>query len=217
MEVKIGPYVNWIGPYQIAEKILFWMDKYEDDRVHKFGEFLAHGFNKKIPGQKRKETLIYKFCTWVHDKKKRKVKVKLDPWDSWNADHTLALIIYPVLKQLREKKHGSPMVDYDDVPQHLRPDPDEVIKMLKEDPGWTDEKLHDRWEWVMGEMIWAFEQELAEDDESQFFEHPEDTDDDDIMASIGKIKIDQVGLRAHQERKQNGFRLFGKYYQNLWD
>ena len=30
MKVYIGPYTNWVGPYQIAEKILFWMDRYED-------------------------------------------------------------------------------------------------------------------------------------------------------------------------------------------
>jgi len=27
MKVKIGPYTNYIGPFQIAEKILFWKDK----------------------------------------------------------------------------------------------------------------------------------------------------------------------------------------------
>lgn len=47
MYVKIGKYPEWIGPYQIAEKLLFWLDKYEDRRVHKFGEFLAHGFAKE--------------------------------------------------------------------------------------------------------------------------------------------------------------------------
>ena len=26
MKVKIGPYKNWFGPYQLAEKILFWKD-----------------------------------------------------------------------------------------------------------------------------------------------------------------------------------------------
>jgi hypothetical protein len=25
------------------------------------------------------------------------------------------------------------------------------------------------------------------------------------------------GLKAYQKRKQKGFELFGKYYQNLWD
>jgi len=38
-----------------------------------------------------------------------------------------------------------------------------------------------------------------------------------IFGQIEKIKIDKEGLGAHQDRKSNGFRLFGKYYQALWD
>jgi hypothetical protein len=34
---------------------------------------------------------------------------------------------------------------------------------------------------------------------------------------VSKTKVDWDKLRAHQEKKANGFRLFGKYYQNLWD
>jgi hypothetical protein len=32
-----------------------------------------------------------------------------------------------------------------------------------------------------------------------------------------KLKVDKEGLKAHQDRKQNGFRLFGTYFQTLWD
>jgi hypothetical protein len=32
-----------------------------------------------------------------------------------------------------------------------------------------------------------------------------------------KLKVDWDGLKAHQERKTNGYRLFGKYYEGLWD
>ena len=28
---------------------------------------------------------------------------------------------------------------------------------------------------------------------------------------------DQEGMKAEQERISNGFRLFGKYYEALWD
>ena len=45
MKVYIGPYKNWFGPYQLAEKVLFWLDS-QDERVHKLGEFFAHGFQK---------------------------------------------------------------------------------------------------------------------------------------------------------------------------
>jgi len=32
MYVKMGPYPSWFGPFQLAEKILFWKDK-DDDAV----------------------------------------------------------------------------------------------------------------------------------------------------------------------------------------
>ena len=32
-----------------------------------------------------------------------------------------------------------------------------------------------------------------------------------------KLKVDWDGLKAWQKRKENGFRLFGKYYEALWD
>ena len=35
--------------------------------------------------------------------------------------------------------------------------------------------------------------------------------------SIGKLKVDREGLQKHWDRKRNGYRLFGKYYEALWD
>jgi len=41
----------------------------------------------------------------------RKVQVAIHDYDTWSADHTLSLIILPLLKRLKELKHGSPIVD----------------------------------------------------------------------------------------------------------
>ena len=61
-------------------------------------------------------------------------------------------------------------------------------------------------------------QNLDSDSESKFFDHSEVKDEKhDIFGQLHKIKIDKEGLDAHQDRKTNGFRLFGKYYQALWD
>ena len=49
----------------------------------------------------------------------RDIQVQIDPWDTWSMDHTLAHIILPMLKQLRNTKHGSPNVDNTDVPEYL--------------------------------------------------------------------------------------------------
>lgn len=211
MKVNIGPYVDWIGPYQIADKVFFWLEKYPDDEdrpIHKLrdrlGDFLA--------GDDRASWLA-KFCQWVHDHKKRREYVKLDRYDHWNANHTMALIILPVLKALRENQHGSGQVDLGDVPESLWPN-----QLAGPSNNYTDDTIHERWKWVLDEMIWTFEQEVKDDDDAQFYDHSQANDpNDDLMTQVSKMKIDREGLEAHQDRKSNGFRLFGKYYQNLWD
>ena len=198
MKVYIGPYRNWIGPYQIAEKILFWMDKEKDERVHNFGAWLG-------------DTWVGKVCDWVHSKKNRKVKIRIDKYDTWNMDHALALIVLPMLIQLKATKHGSPYTDDEDVPEHLRSNPNR-IKMDEHDvhkvENWdADDTIHDRWNWVMNEMIYAFEMELDEDWEVEIYKREPEGWDDDKFAERKVI----------DDRIANGFRLFGKYYRGLWD
>ena len=205
MKILIGDYVNFLGPYQLAEKILFWLDKYEDDRVHDFGTWLA-------TDKKGNDSWLMKVCNWVYNKRKRKVSVKIDPWDSYNADHTLALITLPLLKQLQETKQGSAMVDDEDVPEEIR----STNAKPKENEWDTDEFVHARWDWVLNEIIFALEQYTNDDAESKFYDHSDVNEEDDLMTQVRSIKIDREGLEAHQKRVQNGFRLLGLYWTGLW-
>jgi hypothetical protein len=127
-----------------------------------------------------------------------KVSVHIDDFDTWSMDHTLAYIIEPMLKQLKLTKHGAPIVDNKDVPKELRSEP------AKHDICPTH---FDKWDWVLDEMIFAFESKHT-DWEEQFHsgERLNHT-----------FKIDMKGRKAYQKRISNGFRLFGKYYENLWD
>jgi hypothetical protein len=234
MKINIGPYKNWFGPYQLAEALCFWVKDVEDEYgiegkpqwVHTFGDFLAHG----LPALKKKdrdvfneeenlpETLLYRALKWIDSKKKRRVYIRIDKYDTWNMDRTLSMIILPMLKQLKETKHGSPMVEVADVPENLQQE--------------TDDAVHLRWDWVISEMIWAFEQHQPDCNwEEQyttgvidFRTEPSDLDEN------GKPKLyrlingpnhtavtDWEARNSHQERITNGFRLFGKYYQGLWD
>jgi hypothetical protein len=72
---------------------------------------------------------MHKFLEWIHSKKKRIEIVKIHPRDTWNMDHTLSLIILPMLKQLKATKHGAPHVEDSDVPEEFRstsaPKPDD--------------------------------------------------------------------------------------------
>ena len=99
MKVYIGKYVKWWGPYQLAELIPF----VSEDTQDKIGSWLSR-------------TWVDDVCEWLNSKTKRKIEVRIDKYDTWNMDNTLAHIILPMLKQLKETKHGSPLVDDEDLP-----------------------------------------------------------------------------------------------------
>lgn len=202
MQIEIGPYKNYIGPYQIAEKILFWMDK-EDDRVSYFGEWLS-------------KTWIQSVCTWVDSRRKRNIQINIEPFDVWSMDHTLAMIILPMLKMLKEKKQGAPFVDDEDVPENLR----SIAASPKENEWDTDDLFFARWDWVLDEMIWAFEQTLDEEVHQKFSHGTFDlsVSDEGILESGPNHTwiFDDAAYKVHMDRMKNGFILFGKYYQNLW-
>jgi len=134
------------------------------------------------------------WSNWLYDKfgysPEQKVKVHIDKWDTWSMDHTLAPIILPMLKQLKETKHGAPYVDPDDCPKDLRP--------KEQNEYGTDDTHFARWDWVLDEMIYAFDCKANKDDV--------------WMRLEDKKEIDK-----EQKRISNGFRLFGKYYEALWD
>jgi hypothetical protein len=192
---------HWISPYTVLEKVFFWREiDYDEPIIDKWSDRLS----PICQG-------IQKVLDFIHPKINY---VKIDRWDTWSMDYTLSHIVVPMLKQLKETKHGAPFVDDEDVPEVLK----STSAPPKENDYDTDENHFKRWDWALNEMIWAFEQNLDTNSEEKFFDHAEwDEKEKDFGKNLHKIKIDQVGLKAHQDRKANGFRLFGKYYQGLWD
>lgn len=142
----------------------------------------------------------------------RIINIHIDKYDTWNMDHTLALIIAPMLKQLRDTVQGAGYVDDEDVPEHLR----STAAPAKEDEYDIDDNHFLRWNWVLDEMIWAMEN-VIDSQHSSFYDHSDADKEEDINESIKKIKVDREGLAAYEQRIQNGCRLFGKYFRNLWD
>lgn len=150
------------------------------------------------------------------DDNERDQDIVIHNYDTWNMDHTLALIIVPMLKQLKETKQGAPNVDCVDVPQILQPKQLEVVRYREN--GETDENFFKRWDYVMDEMIWAFEQIVDDDNDDQFYDHSKvDENESDINKRVKQLKVDREGLETHHKRIENGLRLFGKYYRSLWD
>jgi hypothetical protein len=156
---------------------------------------------------------------WFNLEPKAKVNVKIHSYDTWNMDTTLAHIITPMLYQLKNTKQGSPCVDDVDVPEHLQGD----IEI-------NENLIHERWDWVIGEILFAFESKIAEGDwRDQYCTGEHDVYDEPVMSEDGELigyemktgpndtfKMDLDAVIRHQERITNGFTLFGKYYEGLW-
>jgi hypothetical protein len=131
------------------------------------------------------------------------------------------LIIHPMLIKLKEKKHGSPFVNDEDVPENIR----STSAPPKKNEWDTDELFHDRWDWVLDEMIWTFEQLVDENADLQFYSGESDIQwvkkenelFEMVRGSNDTHKFDSEGYDAWNKRIENGLRLFGKYYQGLWD
>ena len=161
--------------------------------------------------------------------KERKVSIRIDKWDTWGMDHTLALIILPMLKQVKANKQGSPS----DLPEFQQTDnqyPQTCFDFYAEgnDDAWA--AGHKHWEEIMDKMIWSFEQVLDEDWDEQYWLVKPVIDWDDIASKEGfdekglkeiKWKVrgecDWDGRMMHSQHIREGLELFGKYYQDLWD
>jgi len=217
---------HWISPYVILEKVFFWREiDYDEPLIEKLSNFL-NPFS----------VAWMNFLDFVHPQINY---IKIDRWDTWSMDHTLADIILPMLKQMRDTKHGSPLVDLEDVPEELR-----IVGYEDWAPQFTldlddDEKYkteswdlsHRRWEWVLNEMIFAFEHHVDDTWENAYSSGKIDIKHVPCeWYENGKPKLyetehgpnhtyqcDYEGLRKVHARMTNGFRLFGKYYQGLWD
>jgi hypothetical protein len=215
MKVYLSGYRNhWLSPYTILEKVFFWREIDYDEPV------IERWSNRLNPLC----VAAQKFLDFVHPKIEY---VKIDHYDTWSMDHTLSHIVLPMLKQLKKDKHGSPLVDDEDVPEELR----STSAPAKENDWDIDDNHFKRWEWVMDEMIQAFECKVNDDWEDQYRsgEHDMksvpcawDADGKPTLYTFedgpnNTYKCDYDALFAHHKRNANGFRLFGKYYEGLWD
>jgi len=226
MKVKIGPYKAWIGPYQIAEALCFWakpvVDKYgsksKPDWVHDFGTWLSGG---------EKDSWLLKVCQWIESKRTRQIYVRIDKCDTWSMDNTLAHIVLPMLRQLDANKHGAPCVDDEDVPEELR----STSATAKESDFDTDANHFARWDYVLKQMIFAFECKVDGSWQDKYSSGIHDISfepsawDEAGKPTMHEMKrgpndtyeCDYEGMDVQQKQISNGFRLFGKYYENLWD
>lgn len=166
---------------------------------------------------------------------KRRIDVQVDKFDTWNLDHTLALIIYPALIQLKATKHGIPSEFVDDIGGEDYSD-QASFDFYKETHTESFNKAVLRWDEVLDKMIWSFG-ELIKDDYSDKYRHGKSGWDfvesdhmypnpiSGVMEKTFQVVDkdptshwhDYIGQMEHEARMQEGFELFGKYYRSLWD
>jgi len=216
---------HWISPYTVLEYVFFWTAWSKCGRsrgIVEDADFVDHP-----AWVDRAVDWISPVCQaikWVLDLVHPQINyIRIDRYDTWSMDHTLSDIILPMLRQLQATKHGAPFVDDEDVPEGMNLRSTEAEP--KENEWDTDSNHFKRWDWVLDEMIWTFEQKVADDAEGQFFDHSAYDGAklgdrewlNDVTNDVSKIKYDEAGHRAWQARKANGLRLFGKYFEALWD
>jgi len=176
-------------------------------------------------------TPVCEAIRWVWDRVHPEVQyVHISRSDTWSMDHTLALVTLPMLRQVQQLKQGSPFVEDSDVPEHLR----STAAPPKAKDWDIDDNHHARWDWVLGEMIWAFETLLDPNREDKFYSGESDIKWTPVDAQGNEVprgqhryyrmdhgpghtlQCDQAGLDHMNKRMQNGFRLFGVYFQSLY-
>ena len=164
----------------------------------------------------------------------RKISVQIDSYDDWSLDHSLALIIYPALLQLKQNKNGVPSSLTDKIggEDYVEQDSFEFYQETHDE---CFKKVCDEWDEILDKMIWSFEQLAFDQYESQYhhgkmemdwvetgetYFNPLTNKHEKTYQMVDKNPddhwFDVDGLRLHEERIQEGLDLFAKYYRSLW-
>ena len=219
---KSGYRNHWVSPYTILKAVCFW--EKDDDVFYNHDDVPGHKYDKWVNFLNPFCIAWQKFLDFVHPKINY---VKIDRWDTWSMDSTLADIILPMLKQLQKDKHGSPFVDDEDVPEELK----STSAPPKENEYDIDANHFKRWDYVLNEMIFAFECKVDDTWQEKFSSGEFDKQtvacewDENGKATMYEwldgpnhtYKLDVEAMQLVQKRITNGYRLFGKYYEGLWD
>jgi hypothetical protein len=142
MKVTVRKYQDWYGPYQLIDTLLFFIP--EDTRFPIAEKFVESKLGKLVDKIGNARSAFFE---------KRRFSVRIDKYDTWGMDSTLSPIILPMLRQLKETKHGAPCTDDADVPEYIR----STYAPPKENEWDVDVYHFYRWDWIMDEMIFAFE------------------------------------------------------------
>ena len=180
MKITMGPYIEWWGPYQVVHLLTYlgFSQNTVDKWAEKFPEWITDA------------------CLWVHNKRNRTIKVRIDKYDVWSMDSTLAPIILPMLKLLKEDKKSIPFLD---VLHQVSRGYQRCFPFYSEGDDTVIDAGEKEWNAILDKMIWSFEQLIAEPDMEY------------VTDPLGIEK-----MAKHQKKVSEGLILFGTHYRNLW-
>ena len=246
MRVYIGPYYRTLSAKQIAKGLQDHGHPFvlnEEEQVSLAEALWAEGCGSKEKNQKllmrankyllldgKNKNLtkedIEILAQWAQEKTQRIKKIKINSYDTWSMDHTLAAIILPMLQQLKATKHGSP----GNMPAFQQTSNQAQLTFDFYQDGDEDANAegHKQWSVILDHMIWAFEQIVNDyPEEENFWITPPILDLEEYPEDLGKAVIPvrweqrgELDVNAHEEyheKIKEGTRLFGEYYSSLWD
>lgn len=162
----------------------------------------------------------------------RSINIQIDQWDTYSLDHTAALIILPLLLQLKNTQHGVP----NEFAYRVGGDMDDnyCFDFIKDDDIEVFDKGCQRWSDTLDKMIWSFQQIAMDDYDSQYHHgqakiywkpieitNPSTGQVEEMFEMVDKNPnehwYDYIGHRLHEEKIQEGLDLFSKHFRSLWD
>jgi len=165
---------------------------------------------------------------------RKKVDIHIDKYDSWNAAHTMAYVILPILLQLRNTSSSIP-AEFADI-KNEDYSGQYTFDFYKADHSAAFDKCIENWNKTLDKMIWSFQQ-LVVDEYEQLYHHGQpkfswkDTNQttynpitkkheetyEMVDDNPGEHWYDVAGHKLHEQKMKEGFELFGKYFTHLWD
>ena len=234
MKVYLNNYRHhWLSPFTMIDYLFFWTAWSKCHRDKSWARALSNsetGGNWSdrpdwVEGWSEHLMPISKFIQtildWIHPKIDF---VKIDRGDTCSMDQSLGQIVLPMLRQLKSKSHGAPLVEDVDVPEELK---SSSAQPIEKEHG-TDGNYFKRWDWALSEMIFAFESKLDTSWQDAFTSGeidmifvPIDHDGNEVPKKDAKhfqwvdgpnntYECDYEGMKVVEDRIQNGFRLFGR-------
>lgn len=151
----------------------------------------------------------------------KKCEVILDKEDTWNMDFTVATIVAPLIKQLRETTHSYAAIDKEDVPQELH-------QTYGTQGEHTEKYSVQAYEWVLNEIEWAMN-EISNENKNEPPYHTKtgtmEFGEIDLKTRTGPLIFDGwestpesvAANKAYHDRIQGACVLLGKYLTTMWD